>query len=335
MTKAQGHVYRWDLDKTYLETDFDSLAGLVRTALQSAGEKANVPGTAALMRELRVAPDGTRNRIHVVSGSPRQMRRVLEQKLRMDGADVDSLTLKPNVLNALKLRFRALKDQLGYKLPALLESRAQLGEGASETCFGDDAEMDGVVYRLYADICAHRVRGPALDTVISAARLYPDQADRIRRAAAALPPADPVQRILIHLDAGSPTGRFVPLGPRVVPTFDTFQAALVVYGDGNLTLDGVARVTDEMTTAYGYTLARLEGSLADAARRGIVSSATAESAAARMGLAAPPPAEPRAAEEPDVDYVSVLADVREYHAARKRDRHRRPSVRNLLWRDDG
>ena len=29
-------VYRWDLDKTYLLTDFDSLRGIVRTAMEPA-----------------------------------------------------------------------------------------------------------------------------------------------------------------------------------------------------------------------------------------------------------------------------------------------------------
>ena len=87
------HVYRWDLDKTYLQTDFDSLTGLVKAALQSAEEKKNIPGTGALMRELRYGPDGEKNRVMVVSGSPRQMRKVLERKLQLDGADIDSLSL--------------------------------------------------------------------------------------------------------------------------------------------------------------------------------------------------------------------------------------------------
>ena len=28
------HIYRWDLDKTYLRTDFDTLRDLVRTAIE-------------------------------------------------------------------------------------------------------------------------------------------------------------------------------------------------------------------------------------------------------------------------------------------------------------
>ena len=143
------HIYRWDLDKTYLRTEFDTVGDLIRTAFQSAEDKTNIPGTATLMRELRVAPDGSRNRTHIVSGSPRQLRRVLLRKLQLDGAEIDSLTLKPNLGNVLRLRFRAIRDQLGYKLPTLLESRLTSDSSHNETCFGDDAEMDGIVCLLY------------------------------------------------------------------------------------------------------------------------------------------------------------------------------------------
>ncbi len=151
-----AHIFRWDLDKTYLQTDFDSIRGLVTAALQSAEEKQNIPGTGALLRELQGRP-GARNRIFVVSGSPRQMRRVLERKLLIDGVSVDGLTLKPTLRHILKFRFRAVRDQLGYKLPALLESRARLATSEMETCFGDDAEMDALVYRLYGDLCGGRI----------------------------------------------------------------------------------------------------------------------------------------------------------------------------------
>ena len=110
-------------------------------------------------------------RVHILSGSPEQMRRRLEDKLRLDGISWDSFTLKPNLQNLLRLRFRAVRDQLGYKLPALLASRAELGETrrgrrarATETLFGDDAEADAYVYSLYADFLAgprRRGRAPA------------------------------------------------------------------------------------------------------------------------------------------------------------------------------
>jgi len=115
-------IARWDLDKTYLRTDFDTLRDLVRTAIERPDQKRTVPGAAPLLRELGRA--GVE--IHILSGSPEQLRSRLEQKLRLDGARWASLTLKPNLENILRLRFRALRGQLGYKLPALLRRRCEL-----------------------------------------------------------------------------------------------------------------------------------------------------------------------------------------------------------------
>ena len=45
-------IARWDLDKTYLRTDFDTLRDLVRTAIERPDQKRTVPGAASLLREL-------------------------------------------------------------------------------------------------------------------------------------------------------------------------------------------------------------------------------------------------------------------------------------------
>ena len=135
--KANQLLYRWDLDKTYLRTDFDTVRGLVRAALESASDKHTVPGAAALMREVRATgPHG----VFVLSGSPEQLRGVLETKLRMDGVRWDQLVLKPQLRNILRGRFRAVRDQLSYKLAALLESRLTWPADIDEFLFGDDAE---------------------------------------------------------------------------------------------------------------------------------------------------------------------------------------------------
>ena len=85
------HVYRWDLDKTYLETDFHSVRGLIRSALEPAEAKRNVPGSAALLRALSSRPG---SRVIFLSGSPTQLREVLERKLELDGVRFDELHLK-------------------------------------------------------------------------------------------------------------------------------------------------------------------------------------------------------------------------------------------------
>ena len=137
-------VYRWDLDKTYLRTEFDTIRDLLRTAFESAGQKRTIPGAAPLLRELQAtSPYG----IYIVSGSPEQLRRVLEAKLRLDGVRWDSLTLKPQLQNILRGRFRFIKDQVYYKLGALLQTRTEMPGPIHEVMFGDDAEADATLLR--------------------------------------------------------------------------------------------------------------------------------------------------------------------------------------------
>jgi uncharacterized protein DUF2183 len=258
-------IYRWDLDKTYLKTDFDTLRQLVRTALQSADQKVTVPGAAALIRELRERGD---SRLCIVSGSPKQMRSVLEEKLKLDGVEWDELILKDNVRNVLRGRFRALRGQVGYKLPALLESRAQSPAEAEEILFGDDAEADAFIYSLYADLLAGRVEESVLLKVLEHARVYEDDRKRVLAAWKKTERTDAVRRIFIHLDRLTPPARFSAYGPRVIPVFNYFQAALVLMADGVLSAPQVVRVAVEMVQSAGYNLLTLANSFQDMIRRG-------------------------------------------------------------------
>lgn len=260
------HIYRWDLDKTYLQTDFDTFRQLMRTALQKASEKVAVPGAAALIRELRSKGDA---RLCIISGSPRQMRSVLEQKLRLDGVEWDELVLKDAVRNLLRGRFKALRGQVGYKLPVLLESRASAPVESDEVLFGDDAEADAFIYSLYADLLAGRVSEPVLRKVLNAADVYSDDAARILHGWKSIPPADPVRRIFVYLDRLTPPARFSRYGPRVVPIFNYFQAALVLTADGHLTAPQVIRIAVEMVQTAGYNLLTLSNSFQDLVRRGL------------------------------------------------------------------
>ncbi len=264
------HVARWDLDKTYLRTDFDTLRDLVRTALERPDQKRTNPGASTLLREMVRA--GVR--VHILSGSPEQMRRRLEDKLRLDGVTWQSFTLKPNLKNLLRLRFRAMRDQLGYKLPALLSARAQLAEGGepagatTETLFGDDAEADVYVYSLYADFVAGRVGEDVLLGVLEHGRVYEDVVAAAMATARAIEHADVVERIFIHLEQQTPPHDFDAYGPRVVPFYNYLQAAFVLQEDGRLGSDGVLRVAVELVTEHGFDGDALARSYLDLARRG-------------------------------------------------------------------
>lgn len=266
-----SHVYRWDLDKTYLDTKFERLSGMVKAAFETAEEKRNIPGAAALLRELsQPRAERAPARVCIVSGSPTQMRRVLEEKLTLDGIKWHEFHLKPQWRNLRRGRFRALRDQVGYKLPLLLRSRTKLDRSLRETLFGDDAEADAFIYSLYGDIVAGRVDDQAMVRVLKAASAYPDAIDACLRSLRTLEfeRADAVDRVFIHLDRRTPPGFFEPFGSRVVPVYNYFQAALVLFADGHLDARGVVTVTQAFLDAEGHSPDQLANLFQDIARRG-------------------------------------------------------------------
>jgi hypothetical protein len=335
------HTFRWDLDKTYLRTEFDSLSDLARSAVETAADKQAYPGATALLRALR--QDG--HRICIVSGSPTQMRQVLAAKLALDGVDYDEFVLKNNLKNLLRGRFRSLRAQVPYKLPAMLQSR--IGATAdAETLFGDDAEADAIIYCLYADLIADRVSLQDLERVLTASRAYDDDALRILDLARRVPRHDAVNRLFIHLDRRSAPVGFRHYGPRLVPVFNYFQAALVLYADHVLSARQVLFVALEMIDSKQYELGHLATSVQDVIRRGRITRETALSLAAEaheaaksgalsgrndlppfeliadafrkriqeLGPITPPPVEPVA----PLDYVRLVDEEHEH----RRNRHR-------------
>jgi hypothetical protein len=264
------HISRWDLDKTYLRTEFDTLRDLVRTAFERPDEKRTNPGAATLLREM-VRADVA---IHILSGSPEQMRRRLEDKLRLDGVTWESFTLKPNLKNLLRFRFRALRDQLGYKLPSLLASRVSLPETSvalKETLFGDDAEADAFVYSLYADIVEGKVGEDIVLTVCERGRQYEDVTANILRFTRMVQKVPAVERIFIHLEKQTAPADFTPYGMRVVPFYNYMQTAFVLFEDGRLPALGVLRVAIEFIVGFRFDGDALARSYLDLAKRGHLS----------------------------------------------------------------
>lgn len=262
-----SHVFRWDLDKTYLRTEFDTAKDLLKSAFETALDKRAYPGATSLLRALYT--EG--HRICIISGSPSQMRSVLAAKLRLDGVKPHEFVLKNNLGNVLRGRFRSLRAQVPYKLPALLASRAALPGAPTETLLGDDAEADAIIYSLYADIVAGKVGRDQLIRIMAAARAYDDELARTLDLAARVRPGDCVERILIHLDRRSPTARFAPFGRRLVPVYNYFQAALVLYEDQRLSARQVLFVATEMLDSKEYQIPTLANSLQDLLRRGRMS----------------------------------------------------------------
>jgi hypothetical protein len=266
-------VYRWDLDKTYLRTEFDTVRDLFLRAIERPSDKRTVPGAAALLRELRATgPAG----IYILSGSPEQMRRVLEAKLRLDGILWDGLTLKPSLRNLLRGHFGFLRDQVGFKLGAMLASREPLAAELDEILFGDDAETDAFIYSLYADLCAGRVGSEVLTRVLEQAAVVPEDVPKLLHLAARLPKRDHCRRIFIHLDRMSSLDAFEVYGARVCPFYNYFQPALVLLEHDAIEPRAALRVAAELVIDQAFTSDALTASYLELARRGQVSARSIE-----------------------------------------------------------
>jgi hypothetical protein len=247
------------------------LRDLLRTAFERPDQKRTVPGAATLLREIAA----TGASVHILSGSPEQLRAKLEEKLRLDGARWDSFTLKPNLRNVLRLRFRAVRDQVGYKLPALLSARAKLHSSKDpdsiflhEVLIGDDAESDALVYSLYADVVAGQIDVSELEEILVRADAYKDAIADAIRYARLVERGQAVERILIHLDRHSPPTDFAPFGPRLVPFYNYLQAAFVLEEDGRLPAAAVIRVAVDLVLDHRFDGEALGRSYLDLWRRG-------------------------------------------------------------------
>jgi hypothetical protein len=265
---SDRHIFRWDLDKTYLKTEFDSVRDLVRTARLTAEERENIPGSAALIRAVRdFVPPGGEHLVYFISGSPEQMRPVLERKFALDGFMPDGFVLKPTVSNLLRGRFRSVRNQIAYKLRQLLQGRADAPVGSRETLFGDDAESDALTYSLYADFVSGRVSRDHVRSVLRLAGAYADEIREIDELMEAIVHEDCVTRIILHLDRKTPPAAFLPYAPRLVPTRNHLQTVLILTLDGTLPSQAIAQVAEELVEQYGFDPGKLTELAEDIFRR--------------------------------------------------------------------
>lgn len=293
-----GTVVVCDIDRTYLNTRFSSLQGMARIPVEFAVDKRDIAGMVPLLQELRRGP-GTESRftpLYFLSASPPQMRGVLERKMLMDGIEHDGTTFKdwPAVLRSGKLR--RFKEQLGFKITALLHGRMALPRGAEEILIGDDLESDPLAYSLYADILAGRVPLDGLPQLLM--RLGVGRADAwgVADLKKLLPDMAGVRRAYIRMERNDDPAALHAFFPGVVPCRDAFQMALSMLAEGLVSPAGVTRVGRGVAD-HGTSAADLASRLTEAVRHGYLPPTTAAELGPRLEEAdlldpAPPVPEP-------------------------------------------
>jgi hypothetical protein len=224
------------------------------------------------MRALLAALSRTYDaRVVVVSGSPTFLRRRILSMFQLHGIRCDRLVLKDFGAALRRGRLRTLQAQVPYKLRAHLETRLWLAarnDHVPEICFGDDAEVDALVYWLAR--------------ILEVCGAYPDEIATILERAGLVDAEDPVRRIFIHLEGNSPPARFGAYRGRVTATFNALQIAVHLASEGLADDRVLVAVAEELVQQHKVTAEGLAGSLEDAVRRGLCDLALAERLASTL-----------------------------------------------------
>jgi uncharacterized protein DUF2183 len=291
-------TYRWDLDKTYLRTEFESLRKMVRIPFETASDKIHFPGVPQLLRALRRSASAANRQSYVyfLSASPPQIGAAIREKLELDGIEYDGITFKDQLRNLIRGRWRGLREQVGYKLGELLAARIVGPAADREILFGDDWESDPLIYSLYADIVAGRLSRDRVIEILQAVGVERGATARVGGLAEAFGDGqgDVVERIYINLERRTPPGRFRLFGPRLVPAFNYFQTGASLVEGGWLDAESLPEIAAVLIAESGYTGERLRNSLDDLVRRGhlrLTTHGTLLRALRRAGVVVPGPRE--------------------------------------------
>ncbi len=241
----EGPLLLWDIDKTYLNTRFSSFWGLAAIPFELAVDKEAIPGVVPLIRALRHGPEDASAIVplYFISGSPLQLRRVIQQKMTLDGVDFDGITFKDQWGLVRAGRPRDIARQIGYKLKALLMYRRQVPTGARWLMFGDDAEDDAEIFLLFGRICAE-LRGRGLQTHLRSLNVPErDVAEVVDLAEGIDFGPDPVE--LIGIRQVRPHRPQSP-DPRVFPSPSYLTTALMLADRGYIQPQAIATVVRTM-----------------------------------------------------------------------------------------
>jgi hypothetical protein len=253
-----GPAYVWDIDKTYLSTNFSSLGGLLRIPLEFAVDKIANPGMPEVIRGLRRGPgeEYAGVPLYFVSASPPQLRRVLEHKMLIDGVEFDGITSKDWLKTLLEFKPGRLKEQVGFKVCALLAGRLDR-PSSREYLFGDDVEQDAAAFHLYARMVNREISPGDAATALRKHKVEKED----RKSAFSLLETLPrklgrVERIFITLEKNTPPEKFEKYSGMVVPVRGAGQLFLPLRagphrprrgqarhrgGNGKVALSGIAR----------------------------------------------------------------------------------------------
>lgn len=264
-----------DIDKTYLETDFATVADIARTAFENAADKVTVFGATDVLLAARWAGGAPPNGLHFVSSSPPQLRKVLETKLVKDGLDWTSDTFKNQAYNIRKRKLTLLRHHVAYKTLAILTvmaSRAEAGARVSpapasspvRSCapgkfimIGDNAESDPVVYSGVARLLEGRITIDEFGRYLAQSGASPEEIAQIMPTARKVVGTGSVVGIFIReVPVGASHKPFHPVAgewPKITPFVTWYDVAI------ELTVLGVIPPIPRILYEIGLALHNVSG----------------------------------------------------------------------------
>ncbi len=250
-----GMVFVWDIDKTYLQTHFSSLRGLAAIPFEGAEDKIAIPGTIPILKALKKGMHSWRDLAHplfFVSGSPPQLRQVIQEKMTLDGIRYDGLMFKDQWGLVRAGRPKDVKKQIGYKLAALLTLKLHIPGNPSFYCFGDDVESDAEVFELYAEVMKGMSQQALLER-LNDAEVHEHDMDYIfsvineesmQESVKGYANKEPVEKVFINLEKRTAPTHFN--NSLVKPGYNFLQIVFVLVNMGLVPETCIRVVADEL-----------------------------------------------------------------------------------------
>lgn len=266
-----GLVVVSDVDRTYLDTQIHSLGGLLRAAFERPERKHNVPGFSLLLRALRRGADEhpSKNPLYFVSASPPQIGPTLRAKMDLDGIEHEGLILKDQLRHVRSGEFKKLKEQLGYKLGALLSLWYYLPKTCKLIFFGDDSESDSAVFTLFSLIASGELTSKELYYFLLDLGVFRQEAIQVAWLSRSFQkaPARPLLAAFINLDLNLSPSSYGKLAPFFFPTENSLQAAAVAFENKMIRMKAVVSVGREFLLKYDWSPEQIGKTLVEGCRR--------------------------------------------------------------------
>jgi len=271
-----GVVHIWDVDKTYLDTHFSSVKGMARIPVEFSVDKRAIPGMPQVLRGIRWGngTDYAGVPIIFVTASPVRMQGVLRTKMTLDGIEYDVLLMKDWMACLRGLRPGRLREQLGFKVCALLSLRAGRTR-AMEYLYGDDTEDDAQAYALYARLITGEMSAGEAEAKMEALgikkddrRCIIDSLDRLGHVTGR------VKQAFIHLEKGADPEEFKSLGDIVRPVRGAGQLAMALFQQRQISRNAAIKAMDACERSLRWRVT--DEMKKDAIARGLITREKAE-----------------------------------------------------------